>query len=126
MEKRWINKEKGYGVFVTQKANTVLLEYTGKLITEKEARAKEKRAPYSNNLFFTGYRKLVIDPTLDKNGLAHFVNHSRLAPNLEARKVINRKIHTVQIFLVSLRPIEAGEELVYDYGTRNTEWLRES
>lgn len=43
------------------------------------------------------------------------MNHSRLQPNLSARKVVDSE-GAVHIALFALRDIAQGEELTFDYG----------
>jgi SET domain-containing protein len=79
-----------------------VIEYVGKILTRKES--NEKGGKY---LFETS-RDRVIDGT-DRKNIARYINHS-CDPNCEIDIVRGR------VFVSSIRPIKAGEELTYDYG----------
>jgi uncharacterized protein len=94
----------GLGIFATKKIprRIRILEYTGELIDEKEA---NRRA--GKYLFETG-KGMTIDGTNRKN-IARYINHS-CVPNCEPIVVGTR------VFIKTLRVIQPGEELAYDYG----------
>ena len=102
----------GKGVFAVQDIaeGEVLIEYTGEVISWKEALRRHPHDPAQPNHTF--YFHLddghVIDGKYEGNS-AKWINHS-CEPNLEAEQVGNR------VFLDALRDIAPGEELFFDYG----------
>lgn len=101
----------GRGVFALQPIakGTRILEYKGKLITDKEAdrRFGKLHENSSHTMLFSVDDGLVIDATRGGNS-ARWINHS-CAPNCE----IDEKNH--RVFIDALRNIRPGEELAYDY-----------
>jgi len=84
-------------------------------------------------LFFTYNGALhCVDATAEDRALGpgRLMNHSRSAPNLTLRRVMVQG--APRMSLVALHRIEAGEELVWDYGEEREDvleaapWLRES
>jgi hypothetical protein len=95
----------GAGVYTTAPIakGTRVLEYTGPRLTRKQTDGM-----YSDNevtyLFTMDDNETVIDGF----GMAAFVNHS-CDPNCESDQIDNR------IYIIALRDLAAGEELLYDY-----------
>jgi SET domain-containing protein len=95
-----------------------IIEYKGKLITDKEADRRYGRIHENSahTMLFSVDDGLVIDATRRGNS-ARWINHS-CAPNCE----IDEKDH--RVFIKARRPIHLGEELAYDYnlqiGERHT------
>jgi uncharacterized protein len=87
-----------------------ILEYTGSVITWKQAKKLPPHNPDDPNhtFFFHIDNKHVING-LDGGNAAKWINHA-CGPNCEADEVGNR------IFITALRDIVPGEELNYDYG----------
>jgi uncharacterized protein len=87
-----------------------ILEYTGSVITWKQAKKLPPHNPDDPNhtFFFHIDNKHVING-LDGGNAAKWINHA-CGPNCEADEVDKR------IFITALRDIEPGEELNYDYG----------
>ncbi len=106
------SKVHGRGVFALQDIpkGEVIIEYTGEIITWKEAQRRPPHDPEQPNhtFFFHIDDKRVIDGGAGGN-TARWINHS-CDPNCEADEVGGR------IFIKSVRKIRAGEELNYDYG----------
>ena len=109
----------GNGVFAvcTIAENTPVCRYGGKRITHEEADARYAGDLASGHTFlFTLNDEYVIDANQDGN-IARWINHS-CEPNCEA--VIYEHAggdrRCDRIFIVTLRPIEAGEELTFNYG----------
>ena len=102
----------GNGVFAVQdlKADERLMEYTGEVISWKEALRRHPHDPAQPNhtFYFHVDDKHVIDGGVNGND-AKWINHS-CAPNCEADEQDGR------IFIKALRDIPAGQELNYDYG----------
>ncbi len=91
--------------------HTLVIEYTGELISHHEA---ERRYPMRDDIEDPEHtfvlelnEALVIDANVGGND-ARFINHS-CAPNLEPIAIAS------QMWLVALRDIQRGEELGYDY-----------
>ena len=102
----------GNGVFAVQDipAGATLIEYAGELISWKEALRRHPHDPKQPNhtFYFHIDDKHVIDAKVGGNA-SRWINHS-CDPNCEADEAGTR------VFIKSLRPIRAGEELSYDYG----------
>jgi len=102
----------GRGVFAAMQiaAGVRLIEYKGERITWDEALRRHPHDPdHPNHTFYFALdNELVIDGKIGGNQ-ARWINHS-CKPNCEADEVDGR------VFIHTLRDIEAGEELFYDYG----------
>ena len=104
----------GKGVFATQpiaKGETII-EYTGKVITWKEAQRRHPHDPDDPNhtFYFHIDDKRVIDGK-DGGNSAKWINHA-CSPNAEA----DQDDEAGRVFIKALRDIKVGEELNYDYG----------
>jgi uncharacterized protein len=104
----------GRGAFATRliPAGTRVIEYRGERITQAEADARypEGAAPHHTFLFAIEDdegNEVVIDAGVDGNG-ARFINHS-CAPNCDAI------VEHGRIWIETIRDVEPGEELAYDY-----------
>lgn len=108
----------GLGAFATRfiPAGTRLIEYTGERLTPAEAEARYPDVPgerHHTYLFALDDEvdgeeiEVVIDAAVGGNA-ARFINHS-CAPNCDA--VIER----ARIWIDTIRDVEPGEELAYDY-----------
>jgi SET domain-containing protein len=102
----------GKGVYALQalaKGDTVI-EYVGEVITWKQALRRHPSNPDDPNhtFFFHLDDAHVIDAGVGGNA-ARWINHA-CDPNCEADEVDGR------VFIKTLRRIEPGEELFYDYG----------
>lgn len=104
----------GTGVFAARDipAETCILEYCGRRITQEEADARPSSNPDDPNhtFFFALSSGKIIDGGQRGND-ARWINHG-CAPNCEARE--NEAGTRVAIY--ALRDIPAGTELLYDYG----------
>jgi SET domain-containing protein len=87
-----------------------IIEYTGEIITWKEAQRRHPHDPAQPNhtFYFHLDDQHVID-ALHGGNASRWINHS-CAPNCEADEQAGR------IFIKALRDIAPGEELSYDYG----------
>lgn len=105
------SKIQGRGVFATRAIpkGTRLLEYTGARITHDEAsdRYDDGAMERHHTFLFQIDEKVVIDGA-DGGNEARFINHS-CAPNCESI------LEEDQVFIETIRAIEKGEELTYDY-----------
>ena len=101
----------GRGVFALRRIpkGVRIIEYKGKLITDKEADRRYSRmhANSPHTMLFSLDGGLVIDATRRGNS-ARWINHS-CAPNCEIEE------EGYRIFIDARRDIRAGEELTYDY-----------
>jgi SET domain-containing protein len=101
----------GRGVFALRRIpkGTRIIEYKGKLITDKEADRRYSRiqAHSPHTMLFSVDDGLVIDATRKGNS-ARWINHS-CAPNCEIEEEHHR------VFIEARRNISPGEELTYDY-----------
>ncbi len=102
----------GLGVFAVQAlaAGEVIIEYTGQIITWKQALKRHPHDPKDPNhtFYFHIDDGRVIDAKFGGNS-SRWINHS-CAPNCEADE------QDGQVFIKALRKIRPGEELFYDYG----------
>ena len=97
----------GLGLFATMpiRRGTWLLEYTGPMLTNAEAEKKEDRG--ARYLFEINSRWTV--DGAPRSNVARYANHS-CKPNMEVEIVKKR------ILLRTIRSIEPGDELTYNYG----------
>ncbi len=102
----------GKGVFALRpiRAGETIIEYTGEVITWKEALRRHPHDPEQPNhtFYFHIDAKHVIDANVGGNA-ARWINHA-CDTNCEADEVDGR------IFIKSVRDVLPGEELFYDYG----------
>jgi SET domain-containing protein len=83
--------------------NRRVAEYTGRLVSKEEADSSYSHSPITY-LFGLGDGKMVIDG----HCMSMFINHS-CDPNCETSELRGR------VWIKSIRPIAAGEEITYDY-----------
>jgi SET domain-containing protein len=102
----------GSGAFATQRipTGTRLIEYAGARITPEEAHARypDIVGAHHHTQLFAIDDDIVIDASVDGND-ARFINHS-CDPNCDA--VVD---DDDRIWIETIRDVEAGEELAYDY-----------
>jgi SET domain-containing protein len=86
-----------------------LMEYLGERISHEEAdrRYAEEHENSPHTMLFAVNDEVVIDAT-KKGSSARFINHS-CSPNCEAIEEEGR------IFIETIKPVKAGQELTYDY-----------
>ena len=101
----------GMGAFATRSipAGTRLIEYRGERLTPAEADARYPDAPgeVHHTYLFAIDDDVVIDAAVNGNE-ARYINHS-CGPNCDA------VIDGGRIWIETIRPIQPGEELAYDY-----------
>jgi len=97
----------GLGIFATRpiRKNLRIAEYKGRKLTTKEANKIEARG---NLYLYEINSRWTIDGT-PRSNIARYFNHS-CNPNAEIYDVKHR------VFIRTLRNIEPGEEITYDYG----------
>jgi SET domain-containing protein len=102
----------GLGAFALKKIprGTRLIEYAGARITPEEADARypDVMGQHHHTQLFAIDDDIVIDASVDGND-ARFINHS-CDPNCDA--VVD---DDDRIWIETIRDVEAGEELAYDY-----------
>jgi len=102
----------GKGVFALKplRKGEVVIEYTGELITWREALRRHPHDPKDphHTFYFHIDDQRVIDAKYGGNA-ARWINHA-CRPNCEADEQEGR------VFIKALRKIAAGDELFYDYG----------
>lgn len=104
----------GTGIFAARDipAETLIFEYFGARISQEEADAQPSADP--DNPFHTFFFSLSSGEIIDggQNGNdARWINHS-CEPNCEAQEDDSGE----RVYIVALRDIAEGEELLYDYG----------
>ena len=101
----------GQGAFATERipAGIRLIEYAGQRLTpdEADARYPDETDERHHTYLFAIDDEIVIDAAVDGNE-ARFINHS-CDPNCDA------VIDDARIWIETIRDIEPGEELAYDY-----------
>ena len=100
---------KGVYALVAFDTDERVIEYTGDVITWKEALRRHPHDPSDPNhtFYFHIDDTTVIDGAINGN-IARWINHG-CDPNCETEVVDGR------VFVKALRPIVPGEELFYDY-----------
>ncbi len=111
----------GSGVFAARDlpVGHTVIEYRGLVITHDEAdRLHEGGVESGHTFLFTLNDDYIIDANRQGNS-ARFINHS-CDPNCEATIVESKDGDRARdrIFIETLRPIDKGEELTYDYGIK--------
>ena len=99
----------GWGVFAGEAipARRKVMEYTGERLTPEQA---QERLLRPQHYLFVVNDDLIVDGAVNGSG-AQYINHS-CDPNLRIR------VAKGHLLLMSLRAIEPGEELSYDYRFR--------
>ncbi|MFH4983081.1 hypothetical protein AB6A40_009790 [Gnathostoma spinigerum] len=108
---------KGWGLQAKEPiaANQFIMEYVGEVISAEEMIRRGKRYgkdPNHRHHYLMALKNgAVIDATV-KGNISRFINHS-CDPNCQSQKwIVNRQL---RIGFFSLKPIAAGEEIVFDY-----------
>ncbi|OAA35766.1 SET domain protein [Metarhizium rileyi] len=107
--------DRGYGVRSNRcfKANQIIMEYTGEIITEEECERRMNEVYKNNECYYlmSFDQNMIIDATT--GSIARFVNHS-CNPNCRMIKWIVSGQPRMALFAGD-RPILTGDELTYDY-----------
>jgi len=115
---RWMNDSLGYGLFAEENLDAwrYVGEYTG-IVRKNNRRYLEPLNNYCYEYPVQDHigRSFVIDAT--QGNLTRFINHS-FKPNLMPIHVFYEGFY--HLIFLSLRPIEKGEQLCYNYG--HTYW----
>ena len=121
--------EKGRAIFTTRPFNSgdYVCEYTGEFISITTAAQREMT--YSDDvlkgcyMYYFKHRrvKYCIDATRETGRFGRLINHSRIRYNLRPRVIEGDTIH---LCFFATRGLRAGEELLYDYGDRSRESLK--
>jgi SET domain-containing protein len=113
----------GNGVFAAADlpAGQTLIQYRGRLLSHAQAdRRFSGNVDTGHTFLFVLNSHYVIDASVDGNS-ARWINHS-CAPNCEPMLHESRRQDPAadRIFIQTLRPVRAGEELTYNYGIELT------
>lgn len=124
--------EKGKGVMTTRsfKKKEFVLEFVGDIIDITTANKRETE--YSEDerngsyMFYFKYKdkNYCIDGTFESGRLGRLLNHSCKHPNLIAKVITVKK--QPRLIFVAFRDIGEGEELLFDYGERDEEAIKEN
>ncbi|XP_065337147.1 histone-lysine N-methyltransferase Set8 [Cloeon dipterum] len=120
---------KGRGVVSTRPLDKgeLVVEYAGDLIDMKEAKRRELVYAADQNTgcymyyFCHGATQYCVDATAESGRMGRLVNHSRQGNLLTRTVSVKRR---PRLLLVAKQRIEPGEELLYDYGDRSRESLK--
>ncbi|KAJ8286251.1 hypothetical protein GJAV_G00036300 [Gymnothorax javanicus] len=126
---------KGRGVFAGRsfRKGQFVVEYQGDLLEMKDAKRREEqycRDPAAGcYMYYFQYlsKAYCVDATKETGRLGRLINHSKSGNCQTKLHGINGKPHLI---LVASRDIQAGEELLYDYGDRSKDsiaahpWLK--
>ncbi|XP_049897382.1 2-5A-dependent ribonuclease-like [Epinephelus moara] len=130
-EKKFINEEKGYGVFANKniEPGEFLLEYVGRHITgpEGEDLFKEYADVDAAFLYFYSFQgqTFCVDGSKTTERLGRFINDDHINPNSKIKIILDEQ-KTPHLCAFAITKINAGEEIVYDYGDPNCPWRHES
>lgn len=127
---------KGRGVFSQRKftRGQFVCEYAGELIDYHTAKEREKlyegKTEFGCYMYYFTFKnkKMCVDATKESGRLGRLLNHSKSAANC-ATRLVNVKDRPYLI-LETIRDVQAGEELLYDYGERSKniiqfhQWLK--
>ncbi|XP_052412481.1 uncharacterized protein LOC127957824 isoform X2 [Carassius gibelio] len=121
---RFIDHYKGRGVFATHpiEPGDFVLEYRGKLLTQVECKSRKYSEIESTFLFDFQWQNhhLCLDASEEDGSLGRLVNDNHKNPNCVMKKIIvDDKPH---LCLFSLKKIEIGDEIDYNYGDSKWPW----
>uniref|UniRef100_A0A3P9M1A8 SET domain-containing protein n=1 Tax=Oryzias latipes TaxID=8090 RepID=A0A3P9M1A8_ORYLA len=123
---RFIDSYKGRGVFACQpiEPGTFVLEYRGELLSMKECQSRSYSEQESTFLFEFEWQnhQWCIDASKEDGSLGRLVNDNHKSPNCTMKKiVVNGKPH---LCLFSVKKIEVGTEIDYNYGKSKWPWRK--
>ena len=123
---------KGRGIFSTRAfaKGEFVCEYAGELISVQKARVREIKyaedPEIGSYMYFFSYKnkKHCIDATAESDRFGRLLNHSKTASNVSSRLF---PINDVPyLILYATEDVEAGVELVFDYGDRSKKSLEDN
>jgi len=122
---------KGRGVVTTRqfKKKDFVLEYVGDIIDVATAKEREKEysldpSKGSYMYYFKSMEKTYcIDGTFESGRLGRLLNHSCKRPNLLTKVIMMNG--DPRLIFVAKRDIEEGEELLFDYGERDKQTIKD-
>ncbi|XP_049446939.1 histone-lysine N-methyltransferase set-1-like [Epinephelus fuscoguttatus] len=123
-QKKFINKEKGFGVFATKniEPGEFLLEYVGRRVSgsEGEALFKEYTDADAAFLYFYSFQgqAFCVDGSKEKARLGWFINDDHVKPNSKIKIILDEQ-KSPHLCAFAITKIKAGEEIVYNYGDPN-------
>ncbi|ELA41996.1 uncharacterized protein VICG_01013 [Vittaforma corneae ATCC 50505] len=116
----------GLGLFAEEfvPANSFVVEYTGELITDKEAERRGNfyemnKLSYLFNAVFQHSDCLYSIDSFFMGNKSRFINHSVSNANLKSKILVSHG--NVKIVFYSLRDIYKGEEFLFDYQFTDTQ-----
>jgi len=128
-------KGKGVVAVMAIPKGAFVCEYSGELITMKDAKLRELRYESLGAGCYMYYFRWAdsvwcVDATMPNGRVGRLINHSRKSPNCKTRLfVVDGVPHLI---FIALRDIEPQEELLYDYGEKDRcaieahPWLKSS
>ncbi len=149
LEKRFISDEIGYGVYCTKTIprSAIVAIFDGEEFTHAEAKIKDQEHAAAGRGSYmlwlpaavtiqpaNSNQKLIsaIDPTTidEKNwGLARYfndapnkTNSTERVANLKPQSRVSEDHQRLFVAMIAIRDIQAGEELLFDYGVENLAW----
>ena len=109
----------GNGVFAAKPlpAQKRVVQYRGALVTHDEVDDTHGGDVETGHTFLFTLNDLFVIDGNSKGNIARWINHS-CTPNCEAVAVDHRSgdVAKERVFIETIRPLQAGEELTYDYG----------
>ncbi|XP_051960652.1 N-lysine methyltransferase KMT5A-A-like [Xyrauchen texanus] len=127
-EKKFMSEEKGFGVIATKtiEPGEFLLEYVGRHITGSEGETLSKDYSAEDAVLFLYFysflgRSYCVDGSKDTERLGRFINDDHIKPNSKIKIIMDEKKRP-HLCAFALTKINAGEEIIYDYGDPNCPW----
>ena len=123
--------EKGNGVRATRiyEIGNWVFEYKGELLGYKEAVARDDKYREEGEagsfmyFFKLDGKPLCFDATKPSRAICRMVNHSRRNPNTKPKAIGHRG--TPRVVFIACQRIKIGDEILYDYGDRTPQTLRD-
>ncbi|CAL8377415.1 unnamed protein product, partial [Gadus morhua 'NCC'] len=126
LEVKYINAEKGRGVFATSKfpRGEFVVEYRGDMINDVEAQRRRKVFHPSCTAFFFAFKWRgkfwCIDASREDESLGRLLNDQHKGPNCRMKKIdVDGMPH---LCLFAIKDINEGDEITYDYGGDDCPW----
>ncbi|KAL1502706.1 hypothetical protein ABEB36_007813 [Hypothenemus hampei] len=121
---------KGRGVFATKnfERGSFVVEYSGDFISFSEANERERQYALDETagcyMYYFKYndQTFCIDATQETGKLGRLVNHSRTNSNLYTKTILVDGLP--RLVLLAKETIKKGQELLYDYGDRSKESIK--